>query len=76
MGISYKKLWHLLLDRDMNKGDLGEACGLANSTMAKLSKGQNVYTDVLAQICDVLDCDISDICEFVRDGYERKTDKK
>jgi len=72
MGISYKKLWHILLDRDMMKKDLGEACGLATSTMAKLSKGQNVNTDVLVRICRELKCDISDICEIVHQTSEVK----
>lgn len=65
MGISYKKLWHLLLDKDMIKKDLREACGLSTASIAKLSKGHNVNTDVLVRICHELKCDISDICEII-----------
>ena len=74
MGISYKKLWHLLLDRDMIKKDLREACGLSTASIAKLSKGQNINTDVLVRICHTLKCDISDICEIIHpeDMNEKK----
>ena len=65
--MSYKKLWHLLLDRDMKKKDLREACGLSTSSMSKLSKGHNVNTDVLVQICRKLKCDISDICKIIHE---------
>jgi DNA-binding Xre family transcriptional regulator len=70
MGISYKKLWHLLLDKDMIKKDLREACGLSTASVAKLSKGQNINTDVLVRICRTFSCDISDICEIVPDEEE------
>lgn len=65
--ISYKKLWKILIDKDMVRRDLREACGLSTASMSKLAKGQNVNTDVLVRICDELNCDISDICEIVRD---------
>lgn len=67
MGISYKKLWKLLIDRDMIKRDLMEACGLSTLSMSKLSKGKNIGTDILVRICDELQCDISDICEIVHE---------
>jgi DNA-binding Xre family transcriptional regulator len=67
MGLSYKKLWHILLDKDMVKRDLREGCGLSTASMAKLSKGRNVNTDILVKICYYLKCDISDICEIVYD---------
>lgn len=72
MAISYKKLWHLLLDRDMIKKDLREACGLSTASIAKLSKGKNVNTDVLVRICKTLKCDISDICEILPDDKENE----
>ena len=65
MGISYKKLWKLLIDRDMMKKDLREGCELSTASMAKLAKGRNVNTDVLVRVCYFLRCDISDICEIV-----------
>ena len=67
MKISYKKLWHLLIDKDMIKTDLRAACGLSTASIAKLSKGHNVNTDILVRICAALKCDISDICEIVLD---------
>ena len=64
MGISYKKLWHLLIDKDMNKGDLRKVAGISTASVAKLSKGENIQTDVLVKICSALNCDTSDIMEF------------
>ena len=65
MGITYKKLWKLLIDRDMMKKDLREGCELSTASMAKLAKGRNVNTDVLVRVCNFLKCDISEICEIV-----------
>lgn len=65
--ISYKKLWKLLIDKDMNKTDLREAASLSASTVAKLTHGENVSTAVLLKICSALDCDIADIMETVSD---------
>ena len=67
MAVSYKKLWHLLIDKDMNKGDLQRASGLAPASMAKLSKGDTVTTETLEKICKALECDISDIIEMIPD---------
>jgi len=67
VGISYKKLWKLLIDKDMIRKDLREACGLSTASMAKLSKNQNLNTDILVRICQTLHCDISDICEILHD---------
>ena len=55
-----------MIDRNMNKSELRELTGIGTNTLAKLSKNQVVSMDVLLKICDKLDCDISDICEFVR----------
>lgn len=68
MVISYKKLWKLLIDRDMKKQDLRVAAQLSSSTVAKLTRGENVSTAVLLKICKALQCDISDIMEVVQDG--------
>ncbi|AEO99789.1 MULTISPECIES: helix-turn-helix domain-containing protein [Heyndrickxia] len=67
MTVSYKKLWKLLIDKDMKKRDLREAAGISTSSMAKLGKNENVTTDVLVKICKALKCDISDIMEIEPD---------
>ena len=65
MGICYKKLWKLLIDKDMQKKDLSLATGLSTNVIAKLRKNENVSTEVLGKICKVLNCEITDIMEFV-----------
>lgn len=65
MSISYKKLWKLLIDKDMKKKDLREAAGISTASMAKLGKNENVNTEILVKICKALNCDISDIMEIV-----------
>lgn len=65
VAICYKKLWKLLIDRDMQKKDLRLAAGLSTNVIAKLGKNQNVSTEVLGKICKTLDCEITDIMEFV-----------
>ena len=66
MKISYKKLWMLLIQKDITKVRLKRDLGLAAGTMSKLSKGEDVALSVLLRICDYLDCDIGDICQAVR----------
>ena len=58
MAVSYKKLWKLLIDKDMRKQDLRAAAKISSSSVAKLSKGENVNTDILVKICKALDCDV------------------
>lgn len=65
MAVSYKKLWKLLIDRDMKKKDLCAAAGVSHASIAKLGKNGNVTTDVLVKICTALNCDIGDIMELV-----------
>ena len=67
MGISYKKLWKLLIDRDMKKKDLIALSGISHSSVTKLGHNQSVSTDILVRICNALKCDISDICEVILD---------
>ena len=67
MAVSYKKLWHILLDRDMKKKDLQNAAGLTSYTMHKLSRDENVTTEILGKICTALECTTDDIIEFVPD---------
>ena len=64
MTVCYKKLWKLLIDKDMKKKDLCVAAGISHASMAKLGKNENVTTDVLVKICTALQCDISDIMEL------------
>ena len=68
MGISYKKLWKVLIDKDMRKKDLCAAAGISHTSMAKLGKNENVKTDVLLKICQALNCDIGDIMEVIPDN--------
>ena len=65
MIISYKKLWKLLIDRDMKKKDLQKLAGISSASITKLGKNENVNTDILQKICSALECDISDIMEMV-----------
>jgi len=67
VAVSYKKLWHILLDKDMKKKDLEVVADLSHYTVNKLSKNEAVTTDVLLKICKALSCDISDIMEIVQD---------
>lgn len=67
MSISYKKLWKKLIDKDMKKRDLMKEAQLSSSTVVKLSHGENVSTATLVKICNVLDCDISDVMEIIHD---------
>jgi len=65
MRISYNKLWKLLIDKGWNKSDLRTHAGISSSSLAKLSKNENVTTIVLLKICKALQCDISDIVEVI-----------
>lgn len=67
MGISYKKLWKLLIDKDMKKKDLQAAAGISWASVTKLSKNQSITLEVLMKICKTLQCDIGDIMEFIPD---------
>jgi DNA-binding Xre family transcriptional regulator len=67
MALSYNKLWKLLIDRGLKKGDLNKITGISESTIAKLAKGENVNTDILERICKALNCEISDIVEIVKE---------
>ncbi len=64
MGITYKKLWKLLIDRDLKKKDLTTLAGISPASVTKLGKNENVNTEILEKICIALNCDISDIMEM------------
>lgn len=71
MAITYKKLWKLLIDKNLKKRDLQALANISGSSIAKLGRNENVNTDILLRICSALQCDISDIMEI-----EEKTDDK
>ena len=68
MRITYKKLWKLLIDREMNKQDLKRECNISSASVAKLAKGENITTDVLIRICEGLNCKLEDIMELEEDA--------
>lgn len=70
MSISYKKLWHILLDRDLKKKDLAKIAGVSTYTINKLNRNENVTVEVLAKICRALDCTMDDILEVLDDENE------
>ena len=65
MEISYKKLWKLLIDKDMKKKDLQSSAGISWASVTKLSKGEAVSMDVLIKVCKAMNCDIGDVVEFI-----------
>lgn len=65
MEVSYKKLWKLLIDKDMKKKDLQAQAGISWTSVTKLSKGQNVSMEVLMKICKTLECNIGDIMDLI-----------
>ena len=70
MAVSYKKLWILLIEKDMKKTDLRIQSGISTGALAKLGKNENVSTEVLAKICKALDCKIEDIMEMIPEDKE------
>ena len=68
MGMNYKPLWKLLIDRDMTKSQLRVLAGISTRAMAKMGKNEDVSTDVLRKICSVLNCSLNDIVELVPDS--------
>ena len=70
MGISYKKLWVLLIEKDITRAQMRKDLKIATGTMSKLNKGEEVALSVLLRICEYLDCDIGDICSVVKPKKE------
>lgn len=66
--VSYKKLWKLLIDKDMKKKDLMAAANISATSVAKLTKGENIQTAVLVRICRALECDFGDIMQIIYDN--------
>lgn len=68
MAVSYKKLWKLLIDKDIKKKDLSVKAGVSPATITKMGKGGHVTTEVLVKICTALECTMNDIVEIVPDA--------
>lgn len=64
MAICYKKLWKLLIDKDMKKKDLQRVAGISAASITNLGKNENVNTEIIQKICTALQCDVSDIMEM------------
>lgn len=72
--VSYKKLWKILIDKDMKKQDLQKSAGVSWGVIAKLSKGETVSMDALIKVCKFLGCDIGDMMELL--PFEDKEEKE
>ncbi len=75
MVVSYKKLWKILIDKEMKKKDLKEAAGISSASMTKLCKGQTVSMGVLIKICRVLKCGFGEIIDLIEDDKVPSYDK-
>lgn len=76
MGVSYKKLWKLLIDKDMKKKELAAAANISTYTVNKLNRGENVNTDTLVSICKALGCTFDDIMELLPDEETASSGEK
>ena len=72
MNVDYKKLWKLLIDKDMKKTDLIPVAGISSNVLAKLNKGDFVSMDSIQKICRALNCDVGDICVMNSEIQEAK----
>ena len=70
MAVSYKKLWHILVDRNMRKKDLQDLAQLTQYQMNKLARGDDITTDIVGKICKALDVKSDDIMDFIPDENE------
>lgn len=69
MAMCYKKLWKLLIDRDMTRADLRKKTGISPATIAKMSKGETIGANVLERICAAMQCDVGDVMAYVPEGH-------
>ena len=67
MAVTYKRLWKMLIDRDMKKKDLCAKAGISTASVTKMGKGGHITTEVLEKICRAMNCTLDDIMEFVED---------
>lgn len=65
MAFDYSKLWEILEERNMYREELRIQVGMSSATLAKLGKNQIVSMDVLGRICEVLNCDVGEIVEYI-----------
>lgn len=72
MAISYNNLWKILIDKNMNKGDLCNKAQISKGTMAKMTNNEPVTLTVIEKICNVLQCDISDVVQMVDIDKDRR----
>lgn len=72
MAVSYKKLWKLLIDKDLKKKNLCSMAEISTTPVTKMGKGGTVYTVVLEKICTALNCDVGDIMEIISDTNDMK----
>lgn len=68
MAVSYNKLWKLLIDKGMTKTEFRIKCDMATTTLAKLGKNETISMDIILRICKVLDCDVSDVMEVIKEN--------
>lgn len=76
MEVSYKKLWKLLIDKDMKKKDLQAQAGISWTSVTKLSKGENVSMEVLMKVCKALECNIGDIMDLIPEEGDKNVKLK
>lgn len=74
MAVNYKKLWKLLIDKDMKKQDLQSAAKISAVTIAKLGRNENVTTAILSKICSALNCNVGDIMDIVDESTHNDTE--
>ena len=75
MAVCYKKLWKLIIDKDMKKKDLCTKAGISSASVSKMGKNGHVTTEILLKICTALNCQIEDIMEIVPDEIEQLTEE-
>ena len=75
MAMCYKKLWKLLIDRDMTRADLRKATGISPATIAKMSKGDSIGAGIFERICEALRCNIGDIADYVPETKQKRKAK-
>lgn len=66
MGVSYKKLWMLIIEKDLKKAQVRQMANVSASTFSKMSKNEYVALEVLVRLCIALDCELSDIVDIIR----------
>lgn len=72
MAVSYRKLWHLCLDKKISKAGLLKIAGISDYSIRKLSKDEDVSTEILTKICSALDCEVHDIVDFLPEKRDNK----